>query len=121
MQIGMLLYELHMIDRRQKVSVTPIAEVKKSKGLPWWLSGKASAWQLKERQYSSPDPGRSHMPRSNKACAPQLLSPSSRPQEPKLLSPHPLEPMFLGKGSYHSEKPAHCNKKKVLTAQKLNK
>ena len=53
LQIGMLLYELHMIYRRQKVSATRIAEVKKSKGLPWWLSGKASAWQVKERQIQS--------------------------------------------------------------------
>ena len=42
-----------MIYRRQKVSATPTAEVKKSKELPWWLSGKASAWQLKERQIQS--------------------------------------------------------------------
>ena len=36
----------------------------------------------------SPGPGRSHMPRSNKACAPQLLSLRSRAREPQLLSPH---------------------------------
>ena len=36
---------------------------------------------------SSPGPGRSHMPRSNKAHAPQLLSLSSRAHEPQLLSP----------------------------------
>ena len=37
---------------------------------------------------SSPGPGRSHMLRSNKVCAPQLLSPRSRAHEPQLLSPH---------------------------------
>ena len=37
---------------------------------------------------SSPGPGRSHMPRSNKACVPQLLSLCSRAHEPQLLSPH---------------------------------
>ena len=36
---------------------------------------------------SSPGPGRSHMLRSNKACAPQLLSLRSRACEPQLLSP----------------------------------
>ena len=35
---------------------------------------------------SSPGPGRSHMPRSNKARAPQLLSLRSRAHEPQLLS-----------------------------------
>ena len=35
---------------------------------------------------SSPVPGRSHMPRSNWACAPQLLSLRSRALEPQLLS-----------------------------------
>ena len=36
---------------------------------------------------SSPGPGRSHMPQSNKARAPQLLSLRSRAHEPQLLSP----------------------------------
>ena len=36
---------------------------------------------------SSPGPGRSHMPRSNEAHAPQLLSLHSRACEPQLLSP----------------------------------
>ena len=36
---------------------------------------------------SSPGPGRSHMPRSNKAHAPQQLSLRSRAREPQLLSP----------------------------------
>ena len=35
---------------------------------------------------SSPGPGRSHMPRSNEAHAPQLLSLCSRAREPQLLS-----------------------------------
>ena len=37
---------------------------------------------------SSPGPGRSHMPRSNEARVPQLLSLHSRACEPQLLSPH---------------------------------
>ena len=36
---------------------------------------------------SSPGPGRSHMPQSNEARAPQLLSLHSRAREPQLLSP----------------------------------
>ena len=35
----------------------------------------------------SPDPGSSHVPRSNEARAPQLLSLSSRACKPQLLSP----------------------------------
>ena len=37
---------------------------------------------------SSPGPGSSHMPRSNEAHVPQLLSLCSRAHEPQLLSPH---------------------------------
>ena len=40
----------------------------------------------------SPGPGRSHMPRSNKACAPQLLSLHSTAHEPQLLSPSAMTP-----------------------------
>ena len=36
---------------------------------------------------SSPGPGRSHMPRSNYAREPQLLSLRSRAHEPQVLSP----------------------------------
>ena len=36
---------------------------------------------------SSPGPGKSHMPWSNEARAPQLLSLHSRAREPQLLSP----------------------------------
>ena len=36
---------------------------------------------------SSPGPGKSHMPRSNEARAPQLLSLQSRARKPQLLSP----------------------------------
>ena len=36
---------------------------------------------------SSPGPGRSHMPRSNEAHVPQLLSLCSRARDPQLLSP----------------------------------
>ena len=36
---------------------------------------------------SIPGPGRPHMPQSNEARRPQLLSPRSRAQEPQLLKP----------------------------------
>ena len=36
---------------------------------------------------SIPDPGRSHIPQSNVARVPQLLSLCSRAQEPQLLKP----------------------------------
>ena len=61
-------------------------------------------------------PGRSHMPQSNEACAPQLLSLRSRACEPQLLKPAPqplnparLETVFRNKRSHCNEKPAHHN------------
>ena len=41
---------------------------------------------------SSPGPGRSHMPRSNKARIPQLLSLRSGARKPQLLSPRATTP-----------------------------
>ena len=55
---------------------------------------------------SIPNSRRSHMPRGNEACAPQLLG------------PHTLEPVLCNKGSHHNKKPGchdwrvaplHCN------------
>ena len=46
---------------------------------------------------SSPGLGRSHMPQSNYARAPQLLKPAC------------LEPVLRLKRSHHNEKPAHRN------------
>ena len=48
---------------------------------------------------SSPGLGRSHMLRSNKVRAPQLLSLHSRAREPQLLKPARLEPVL------HNKKP----------------
>ena len=61
---------------------------------------------------SSPGPGRSHMPRSNWARAPQLLSLRSRAHEPQLLSPcaQLLKTALHNKRSHRNEKPAHHNK-----------
>ena len=50
-------------------------------GLSWQCSG-ANAGDTG----SIPGPGRSHMPQSNKAYAPQLLSLRSRALKPQLLS-----------------------------------
>ena len=58
---------------------------------------------------SSPGLGRSHMLRSNKARAPQLLSLHSRAREPQLLKPVCLEPVLRNKRSPRNEKSAHCN------------
>ena len=65
---------------------------------------------------ASPGPGRSHMPRSNEARAPQLLSLRSRAHEPQLLSPsattteaHAPRARALQQEKPPNEKPAHCN------------
>ena len=64
----------------------------------------------------SPGLGRSHMPQSNSARVPQLLSLCSRAHEPQLLSCVPqllkpvcLEPVFHSKRSHCNEKTAHRN------------
>ena len=70
---------------------------------------------------SSSDPGRSHMPRSNSACAPQLLSLCSRARKPQLLKPVHLEPVLRNKRSHRNEKPAHRNEEEpplVATREK---
>ena len=56
---------------------------------------------------SSPGPGRSHMPRSNEAHAPQLLSLRSRAREPQLLSPRATttEAHMLRTRALQQEKP----------------
>ena len=59
---------------------------------------------------SSPGPGRSPMPRSNEARAPQLLSLRSGACKPQLLKPTRLEPMLHNTRSNHNEKPTHHNK-----------
>ena len=56
---------------------------------------------------STPGPGRSHVLRSNKARAPQLLSLRSRAREPQLLKPTRLKPVLRNKRSHCNEKPAH--------------
>ena len=56
-----------------------------------------------------PGPGRSHMPRSNKARAPQLLSLCSTAREPQLLKLTCVEPVLRNKRIHCNEKPAHCN------------
>ena len=58
---------------------------------------------------SIPGLERSHMPQSNVARAPQLLSLRSRAREPQLLKPARLEPVLRNKRSHCNEKPAHRN------------
>ena len=65
---------------------------------------------------SIPGPGRSHMPRSNEAHAPQPLSPCVGVHEAQLLSPWAamkplhLEPTLHSKRSHRDEMPTPCNK-----------
>ena len=56
---------------------------------------------------SSPGPGRSHMPRSNQARVPQLLSLRSRAHEPQLPKAAGLEPVLRNKRSHRNEKLAY--------------
>ena len=58
---------------------------------------------------SDPGLGRSHMPQSNYARAPQLLSLHSRACKPQLLRPACLESMLRNKRSHRNERPARCN------------
>ena len=51
-------------------------------GLPWQLSGEESTWAMG----SIPGSGRSHMPYSKWACAPQLLRLSSGAHKLQVLS-----------------------------------
>ena len=56
---------------------------------------------------SSAGPGRSHMPRSNQACVPQLLSLSSRAHVLQLLKPTRLEPVLRNRRNHRNEKTTH--------------
>ena len=58
---------------------------------------------------SIPGPGRSHMPGSGWAHVPQLLSLRSRACAPQLLKPTSLEPVLCNKRSHDNERPAHRN------------
>ena len=58
---------------------------------------------------SRPGLGSFHMPRSNEARAPQLLTLRSRAREPQLQKPACLEPVLRNKKSQHNEKPTHRN------------
>ena len=59
---------------------------------------------------SIPGPWRSHMPWSNKASAPQLLSLSSRTSAPPI-----IEPTRCNNRTHRSEKAVHCNKDSAQT------
>ena len=66
---------------------------------------------------SIPGLGISHMPWSNEARAPQLLSLCSRAHEPQLLKLARLEPMLYNKRSHHNKKHRHRNEEQPqLTA-----
>ena len=65
---------------------------------------------------SIPDPGRSHMPRSKWAHAPQLLSLCSKAQELELLRPMYPEPTLPNKRSHCNEKLVNWNQEEPLRA-----
>ena len=56
---------------------------------------------------SNPGPGRSHMPRSSWARAPQLLGLRSGAHGPQLMKPACLEPVLRGRRGRGNEKPTH--------------
>ena len=59
----------------------------KKQGLPWWLNDKKNPPANARDMGSIPGLGRSHMPWSNQACVPQLLSLWFSIWEPQPLSP----------------------------------
>ena len=65
--------------------LTNVKVAKTTGELPWWLSGKEPPAKAEDVGLITA-PGRCHVPQSNEACVPQLLSPGSRAQEPQLLS-----------------------------------
>ena len=65
---------------------------------------------------SSPGLGRSHMPWSNWARAPQLLSLRSRACKPQLLRPACLEPMLRSRRGHRDEEPTHRGEEWPLLA-----
>ena len=56
-----------------------------------------------------PGPGKSHVPRGKKACAPHLLTLCFRAWEPQLLKPSWPDPTLRNKRSRCSEKPIPRN------------
>ena len=66
---------------------------------------------------SSPGPGRSHMPQSNRAHASQLLSLRSRAREPQLLSPHTLEPVLRNREATAVRSPRTTTKSSPCSPQ----
>ena len=73
------------MSHRRKNSVRDKAIGKK--WIYWDFPGGAVVKNLSGDTGSSPGPGRSHVPWSNQARAPQLLSLRSRAHKPQLLSP----------------------------------
>ena len=65
---------------------------------------------------SSPGPGRSYVPWSSWAPAPQLLSLRSGAHVPQLLRRARLEPVLHNGGGQCSGKTAHCNEEWPLPA-----
>ena len=58
---------------------------------------------------STPGPGRSRIPRSSYARAPQLPSLCCTAHVPQRLKPVGLEPVLRNRKSHRNEKPTHCS------------
>ena len=54
---------------------------------------------------------RSHVPQSNRACAPQ-----PRALESQLLKPMSTKPVLCNERSHCNKKPMHCNKRKSMSS-----
>ena len=70
-------------------------------GLPWWSSGKESALQ-RRGQNLIPDPGRFHLPQSNRAT-------TTEPMHQNYWSQQALEPVLCNKSRHCKEKPVNGN------------
>ena len=92
-----------------------------------WFMGSPGSSMVKnlpanaEGMGSNPDPGRSHMSQSNKACEPQLVSLRSRAQEPQMPKAVSREPVLRTKRSHHSENTPRRNKEQPPLAATRDK
>ena len=92
----------------ESLRLLPSFPLKFVAGLPWWLSGKESACPC--RRHGLDPPGRSHVPWSNLAQAPQRLSLGAAATE----APGALRPVPCRRRSHCSEKPGTTPREQPL-------
>ena len=83
-------------------------------GLPWWLSDKESVGQCRRDTGSTPDPGRSHVPWSDRACVPQLL----KPVHPRACAPQQETTAARGPHTACEEQPPLATTREKPTQQR---